>query len=69
MKTKKGLCEKFEFRGEFSKYGMWFLGNRIEKVFRKNKIWVSQRKLERNSQMYIAEERLSVRSLSRIKGM
>lgn len=47
-------------RGKLSKYGMWFLDTRVEKVFRKDRTWVSQRKGGENSQIYIYSEGKSI---------
>lgn len=58
METKRRFCEKFEFRGELSKHGMWFPESRVKKVFRKDWTWISQRKGGKKSQIYIVKKRL-----------
>lgn len=50
----------FEFTGELSKHGMWFPEGRVEKAFRKDRTWVSQRKRRKNFKIDVLKKRLSV---------
>jgi len=39
---------------------MWFSEGRVEKAFRKDRTWVSQRKRRKNIQIDVLKKRLSV---------